>query len=224
MRFFIGANMSIYGQLQQYASHGWIELFELDLTKFGDIVYRFHDGLSPLGQAIVWQGLEYTPYPVKAEGFALDGLNPVRPRITFSNLGGAITLVLAKLKGIEGARLTRKRTKIIYLDAVNFENGNLTADPNAHLPDDIFYISQKTSEDHLTVSFELLPATDLEGVKLPRRQIVAQYCTHKYKGQFCGYTGDKATCAKTLADCKAHFGEHSELPFGGFPSAAYMRI
>ncbi|MDY0509531.1 phage minor tail protein L, partial [Pasteurella multocida] len=62
--------MSIYGQLQQYAAHGWIELFELDLTKFGDIVYRFHDGQSPLGQAIVWQGQEYTPYPVKVDGFA----------------------------------------------------------------------------------------------------------------------------------------------------------
>lgn len=194
--------MSIYGQLQQYASHGWIELFELDLTKFGDIVYRFHDGLSPLGQAIVWQGLEYTPYPVKAEGFAVDGLNPVRPRITFSNLGGAITLVLAKLKGIEGARLTRKRTKIIYLDAVNFENGNLTADPNAHLPDDIFYISQKTSEDHLTVSFELLPATDLEGLNYPVGRLWLNIALINIRGSFADIQAIKQLALKRLLTVK----------------------
>lgn len=216
--------MSIYGTLQQYAAQGWIELFELDLTKFGDIVYRFHDGLGPLGKAVIWQGQEYMPYPVKAQGFALDGSNPVRPSISFSNLGGAITLVLAKLKGIEGAKLTRKRTKIIYLDAINFENGNLTADPHAHLPDDVFYISQKTAENHLSVSFELLPATDLEGVKLPRRQIVANYCQFEFKGEMCGYTGARTHCNKTLSDCKACFGERGELPFGGFPTAAYIRI
>lgn len=156
--------MSIYGTLQQYATHGWIELFELDLTRFGDVVYYFHDGLGPLGKTIIWQQQEYTPYPIKVKGFAIDGTKPVRPTISFSNLGGAITLLLAKLKGIEGAKLVRKRTKIIYLDSVNFKNGNLTADPHAHLPDDVFYISQKTTENHLSVTFELLPATDLEGV------------------------------------------------------------
>lgn len=216
--------MSIYGTLQAFDASAWVELYELDLTKFGDVVYRFHNGMSELKQAIIWQGNEYAPYPVQVEGFAVDGLNPVRPTVTFSNLGGAITLVLAKLKGIEGAKFIRKRTKVIYLDAVNFENGNLTADPYAHLPDDVFYISQKKEENHLQVSFELLPATDLEGVKLPRRQIIADYCQFRYRGEQCGYTGGLPTCGKTLDDCKAHFGANSELPFGGFPAVAYLRI
>ncbi|MDY0650329.1 phage minor tail protein L, partial [Pasteurella multocida] len=71
-----------------------IDLFELDLRGLKDKdgmngeLYRFYAGTNEMLNPIVWQGQEYTPYPVKVDGFAVDGLNPVRPSITFSNLGG----------------------------------------------------------------------------------------------------------------------------------------
>ena len=47
--------MSIYGQLAIILLMVWIELFELDLARIWRYCFIvFHDGLSPLGQAIVW--------------------------------------------------------------------------------------------------------------------------------------------------------------------------
>ena len=117
-------------------------------------------------------------------------------------------------------------------------NGNPTADPQACLPDDVFYVSQKVNENPNIVEFELAPATDLQGVMLPARQIIANYCTHIYRGEECGYAGgacakadDTPTtdlaldrCGKKLSSCKKRFGENGDLPFGGFIGAGLVRF
>ena len=87
------------------------------------------------------------------------------------------------------------------------------------------------------VEFELAASFDLEGVTLPRRQIVQNVCPWRYRGSECGYTGtayldanDQAVasssldvCGKRLSSCKARFGQNAELPFGGFPAAGLIR-
>jgi len=120
-----------------------------------------------------------------------------------------------------------------FLDAVNFASGNASADPNAHYPDEVYYIDRKASETPEVVEFELTAGTDVAGVMLPRRQIIQNLCQWRYRGTECGYTGtnyfqqdDTQTpnpnddkCGKRVSSCKARFGETSELPFGGFPAA-----
>lgn len=83
-----------------------------------------------------------------------------------------------------------------FLDAANFKDGNPTADPNQHFPDEMWFVEQKTLETHEVVEFELSSVFDLMGVQLPYRQIIKNTCPWKYRGPECGYTGpyfDKTT-------------------------------
>lgn len=116
-------------------------------------------------------------------------------------------------------------------------NGNPTADPAAEFPDDVFFIDRKATETRDVVEFELAAAFDVAGVQLPRRQIIQNVCTWRYRGTECGYTGTNYfdandqpvgsvgldVCAKRLGSCKARFGANSPLPFGSFPAAGLTR-
>lgn len=114
---------------------------------------------------------------------------------------------------------------------------NPAADPTAEFPVDIFYIDRKASETREVVEFELASSFDVAGVQLPRRQIVQNVCTWRYRGAECGYTGtnyfdanDAAVgtlaldvCGKRLSSCKVRFGANDPLPFGSFPAAGLTR-
>ena len=125
-----------------------------------------------------------------------------------------------------------------HMDAVNFPGGlNPTADPTAEFADDIYYIDRKSRETRDVIEFELAASFDLEGVNLPRRQIVQNVCPWRYRSSECGYTGtsyfdanDRSVvsstqdiCGKRLSSCQARFGQNAELPFGGFPAAGLFR-
>ena len=114
---------------------------------------------------------------------------------------------------------------------------NPTADPNSHLNDEEWYISQKTTENAQVVEFELASPIDLEGVMIPGRPIQANLCWWRYRGEGCGYAGgpvadanDNPTtilandrCSHRPSGCKLRWGSNAELPFGGFPGAGLVR-
>ena len=60
-----------------------------------------------------------------------------------------------------------------FLDAVNFP-GNTnplgTPDPTAEYKEQIFKIDRKATENRMVVEFELSAATDMAGVRGPKRQ------------------------------------------------------
>jgi lambda family phage minor tail protein L len=107
----------------------------------------------------------------------------------------------------------------------------------AEFADDIYYVDRKSRETRDVVEFELAASFDLEGVTLPRRQIVQNVCPWRYRGSECGYTGSnyfnandqsvvssiQDICGKRLASCQVRFGQNAELPFGGFPAAGLIR-
>lgn len=213
-------------ELQKIAPSSIIELFELEinLNQHGvNDTFRFHAGTSmdSNGQ-VFWAGNEYERFPIEADGFEYTGNGQLpRPKIRVSNILGTITALLLSLpSGLEGAKLTRIRTLARYLDAVNFPGGVNpygTPDPAAEFPREIYYVDRKTVETRDVVEFELAAAFDLAGVRAPKRQCIANICQWIYKSTECGYVGALPTCAKTLDDCKAHFGSTAELPFGSFP-------
>lgn len=222
-------------EINSLAPSAVIELFEIDSTDLGGDVIRFHAGTNGLKQNIFWQGNEFIRYPIVATGFDLtgQGQNP-RPNLKVSNYMGTVTALLLAYSDLIGAKLTRKRTLKKYLDAVNFSGGvNPTADPDAHFPDDVFFIDRKALENEQVVEFELASAMDLQGVRLPRRQIIQNLCPWRYRSGECGYTGDdyfdkddqpvgtlgEDVCGKRVSSCKKRFGETGELPFGGYPGA-----
>ena len=63
--------------------------------------------------------------------------------------------------------------------------GNPTADPNAKFPDDVYVIDRMSEEVPGQITYELAPAWDVEGVQLPRRQVVANICPWIYKQDPC---------------------------------------
>lgn len=171
-----------------------IELFELDATGILDSagnpgsVYYFHSGKNELNMDISWQGNVYSAFPVEASGFELttSGQLP-KPNIKVANVDGAIAALNRGYGDLVEAKVSRKRTLIKYLDAINFAAGNPLADPNQFFPDDVYYVNRKVSENRIFVEYELASVIDVAGVKLPRRQIVQNVCPWIYRGSECGY-------------------------------------
>lgn len=231
--------MTIQSDVQKLDPGALVELFVLDATALGGDVTRFHSGLNELQSSVVWDGDTYTPFPIEASGFELSGRGTLpRPKIRVANVTGLISALCQELDDLVGATLTRKRTLVKYLDAVNFTGGvNPTADPTQAFPDEVWTVNRKAEETSAYIDFDLAAAFDVAGVKLPRRQVIANVCPWQYRGAECGYAGgavadinDEATatladdrCGKRLASCKLRFGEYAELPFGGFPGAGLVR-
>lgn len=230
---------TITSEIQKLAPSAVIELFVLDATNIGGEVFRFHAGTNALRGKVVWQGNEYLPFPIQVTGFEYNGTGQLpRPKVVVANLTGVITTLLLELDDLLGAKFIRKRTLAKYLDAVNFNGGvNPSADATAEFAEDVYYVDRKASENRDLVEFELAASFDLQGIRLPRRQIIQNICPWRYRGSECGYTGSayfdandnrvgtlaQDVCGKRLASCKARFGEYAELPFGGFPAAGLIR-
>ncbi len=226
-------------EIQKLNPSAIVELFEVDTTSLGGAIYYFHAGTNKLRSNIVWAGQEYSRFPIEAEGFAFTVNSQIpRPLLRVSSLYGYLTGIIIDNNDMIGAKITRKRTLVKFLDAINFVGGvNPTADPLAEFEPDIYYIDRKSNENRDVIEFELVASIDLEGVQIPGRQIIQNICPWKYRSAECSYTAanyfDKNdlsvstlaedTCSKKLSGCKKRFGENSPLPYGGFPSASLIK-
>jgi len=231
--------VTIAQDIRAQAAGQLVELFELDATALGGDVLRFHNGKNALVGNVVWQGNTYSAFPIEAEGFEFTSQGQLpRPRLRVANATGLLGALVRTYGDLIGSKLTRRRTMVKYLDAVNFDGGvNPSADPTASLPDDVYFIDRKSVENKVLIEFELAAAFDVAGVQLPRRYIVQNVCPWTYRSAECGYTGgavadandtptgslSKDSCGKRLTSCKLRFGQFGELPFGGFPAAGLFR-
>lgn len=231
--------MTVKQEVQKLEPDALVELFQLDGTEIGGSVLYFH--ANTVVGPIWWQGVQYDPWPLQVEGFARTSEKQPTPKLTVANLEGTISQLCLQFDDMVGAKVTRIRTFAKFLDAVNFDGVNPDADPTQQFPPEIWFIDRKSSENNEAVQFELASAFDLNGVMLPRRQIIANYCAWKsiggYRGPYCGYTGpavakadDTPTtllaeddCGGRLASCKLRDWPDDVLNFGGFPAAGLMR-
>ena len=172
-------------ELQKINPSSLIELFTvtLDSSLHGaTTVYRFHAGsnMNSSGE-LIWDGNSYQRFPVKAEGFEFTGKGQIpRPKFTVSNALGTITALMALVNqttsgnDLTGAKFTRIRTLARYIDAANFTGGTNpfgTPDTSSKLPDEIYFIDRKLSENRDFVEFEFVSELDLLNLRLPRRQV-----------------------------------------------------
>lgn len=231
--------MTINADLQKLEPGAKLEFYDFDMTSFGGEILYFH-GMND--GPITWDGQEYTPWPIHAQGFARTGSQPPRPTLGVGNTNGSITALCIAYDDLLGAVLTRRTTLLQYLDAVNFDGGNPTADPTQEFPPEIWYVDRKASENYKEVIFELASAMDFQNVQLPRRQILANHCWWKgcggYRGEYCGYSGGPVAtvndvptadplldmCSGSVAGCKLRYGEFGKLPYGSFPAAGLIRL
>jgi len=232
--------MTIQSDIQKLDPGAIVTLFELDATALAAAtIYYFHAGVNELKQSVVWNGDTYTPFPIEADGFEKAGTGTsTRPTLRIANVTSLIGALVRDSNDLVGAKITRRRTFVRYLDAVNFTGGtNPTADPNIALPDEIYYIARKSSENKVYIEFELESALDMEGVMVPRGQVVQNICQWVYRSTECSYAGgavanalDIATtvlaedvCGKRISSCKLRFGASAEIPLGAFPGAGTYR-
>ena len=191
-------------ELQKINPSSIIELFEMELntTMHGvSSTYRWHNGVNANNNAnLIFNSNSYERMPIEADGFGYNGKQLPRPTLRISNILGTFTTILLTLpQGLEGAKVTRIRTLLRYIDDANFDGGDIllednssfllqeddsyvdqeegtnpsgTVDPTAKFPDEIFFIDRKSSENREMVEFELAASFDLHGVRIPKRQVL----------------------------------------------------
>jgi lambda family phage minor tail protein L len=227
---------------QQPDADSLVALYTLDATEQVGEVFRFVEGTDEQRQPISFQGYEYQPFPIEAEGFAWSGRGtPPRPKLRISNIGGIVGSLLGPGGDLIGAELTRLRTFRQFLD------GQPGADPNAHFEPDIWRVERKTRQDPVMVEWELASVLEQEGQRIPGRQMLRGICTHTYRRwngvafdytrATCPYTGagyfteagvpttsaSKDRCGKRLGDCRLRFGVGAVLPTRAFPGIGTAR-
>ena len=165
-----------------------------------DGILRFHNNIKIFNSYVVWQGNTYYPAPIQAEGFESTsrGVLP-RPTLSIASQSETGSDQLALLKheirkigDIINAKVTRRRTFAKYLDTINFPRNTTLPDgyepdPFAELPKDIYFIERKTTENKNVLTYELSSILDLEGIKIPKRVVVADKCVWQYRGIGCWY-------------------------------------
>ena len=178
-----------------FAPAALLEFFLLDGRSVGlSTIYYFHSATNNNYKAIVFNGISYTPFPVKVEGyeFRSDGSLP-RPKVTLSNMNGFVSNILLGSVNLIGAQFIRRRVYARYIDAVNFPNNQNpygTPDPTAAYPDEIFFVNRKVTENSQVVQFELATSLDLEQAQLPNRQVLSQICPFRFRDpDSCSYAG-----------------------------------
>lgn len=171
-----------------------MSLFVLDGTNIGmEAPFEFLDGTSTSYTPVIFGGVSYIPFPIQAKGFAADGTGKIpRPTLVASNINGFVSNLLLQNQNLIGARVIRRRVWARFLDNINWPNGNPygTPDPTAAYPDETWYVNRKITENQQTVEWELGSLFEVDGVKLPRRQVNANICGFKYRDpNTCGYSG-----------------------------------
>ena len=177
------SSAAIVSDLQSINPSAIIELFTLTTTAAlhgSATTHRFHNGTSLKDNGeIVWAGDTYQRFPIQAEGFAYQRGQLPRPTLTVSNALGTITAILLNVNetttgnDLTGATFTRIRTQARFIDAVNFPsnvNPYGTPDPTAEYAREVFLIDRKSAENREVVVFELATASDMAGVRAPKRQ------------------------------------------------------
>ena len=197
-----GNNLVQDVQNQAIAS-GFIEVFEIELpdSNIGghgiDRLY-FHNGATGT-QNISWyspinldnwgsttrtdySAATYTAFPVEAEGFETRGTGTLpRPLVRFANVNQYWNAFLSDYDDLVGAKVIRRKTLEKYLATSGKTVANDPNCPPVEFNRDLYYIERKTKETPQLVEFELASAFDVQGVKLPRRTIIAARCPWKYK-------------------------------------------
>tara|TARA_B100000427_G_scaffold148144_2_gene123169 strand:- start:5662 stop:7155 length:1494 start_codon:yes stop_codon:yes gene_type:complete len=144
---------------------------------------------------IVFDTNTYYAIPMELSTFSVstEGVQN-RPKLTIGNVesilrssslfqnandGGNDGLSDFKLDDLIGKRLTQRQTLEKYL---TMDPTTVSTKSVIELPKRIHIIDRVENKNAETVTFELANPFDLEGIKLPRRQVIGKYCPWAYQG------------------------------------------
>ena len=228
-----------------------ITLIEVDGSKFGAQVYRFHGeniaftpeeilaatqpGGSLKPKTIMFQGNEYGARPFGISGINFNGNGKAgKVQLTLSNIDSQVSALIRSYNGMMQARVTIWITQKDLLD----ENGNVASGDFRKL---VYFIESPNFVDNSIARFELTSPYDMDGIMIPAR-ITQSVCYWAQRGWYrsgrgCGYNGNRYfdkdnnqvsdpsqdVCAGTATACKLRFGDDQELDFGGCAVASLDR-
>lgn len=209
-------------ELAKLEQDALLELWDIDLTRLTSvrgtqgIMYRLHNGVNEKGESVVWKGQTYQPYPIKGSGFENSAKGTSnRPTLAISNLFGLVTGLVNDFEDCLGAVVCRRQVYAYNLDPINFPNNS---NPKHNIHNEIvkyYVIEQVESLGVDVVRFKLAIPTELDGLLLPARTMMANTCQFIYRSPECGYTGrpvadekdqpttdpKKDKCSKCLTGC-----------------------
>lgn len=218
-----------------------ITLFQFDLTMF-DLGYLYLAPGTAGAVAVSFGGQTYAPHPIQSDGYELTSVGTLpRPRLVVANLDNSFTALVDANDDLQGGIVTRLRTYGRYLD------DGAEPDGEKYLPPDIYQLSQKTRHNESVIEWTLSALMDQEGVDLPGRLIVRDWCEHTYRrwtgsgfdytNVTCPYAGtdyfdedgntttapfDK--CSRRIGTgCQKRFGVTGVLPTRAFPGVARIQ-
>jgi lambda family phage minor tail protein L len=228
--FQLELNTAQHGADETYYFHAGVGFSIQSFTLTEDNYYLLLEDESNMAMEnnyfsdIVWDGQSYLRFPIEVDGFEWNGTGQLpRPTLRVSNIFGTITgLILSLPRGLEGAKVTRIRTLLRYLDDINFPGGTspYTPDPTAEFPQEIYYVDRKAKETRDLIELELAAVFDLVNVRAPKRQC-SNFCPWEYRGAECNYTGTaffnendevvptlaEDKCGKRISSCTLRFGQ-----------------
>lgn len=165
---------------KQVPNSALVILYEIELSPSSSVY--FHSGEN-LGSTVTFKAdgtndQNYIAIPVHAEGFESGGQN-ARPTIVFANIESVFSgAVGSNYDALLGAKVTRRTT----LEKYTKLPGGYTANNPPEFPKDVYFIDRIASKTKTAIQFELAISYDLEGIKIPARQIVAGGCPWIYQG------------------------------------------
>lgn len=173
-----------YPEFQKLEVDAIVELFTLDVTNLGGTTYYFHNYQVAGDGKIIFDSIEYLSLPIKITGIEVTGTGTKpHPKLVVSNVMALLSTLVSTHDDLIGAKVTRTRTLKKFLD------GEPAADPAAIFPLEIFFVEQRESETPAELVFALVDPTELAGVKLPRRIMLAGPCMSLFRSDECGWVG-----------------------------------
>jgi len=191
-------------QLQEI-DEGYVELFDFTLPS-GTIVHLFkglEDGTSSVYFPPKGGGtpIEYIAMPLELTGIEVTSSGAsTRPTLSMANIPSLTRTLADNETTLEDIRQDEVEallsgegiyTNEDFLGTVVEYRSTLTnhlkqdGDPTSlpvEFPSHRFVLDRVSSENNILVQFELATVFDLEGVKLPYRQINGRYCPWEYQG------------------------------------------
>jgi len=200
------SDVIMFEELLKSSPFAIIELFELHLDQEihgSETIFRFYNGVVVQTQTgeIIYNGNTYLAIPVEAEGFEYTAGQTgfPRPTLRVGNLFSVVSALMLNVNettfgnDLTGAKVVRIRTLSRFLDGVNFDNDtNPYGTPSGEqMPQEVYFVNRKIVENRDVVEFELAAKLDLENIKAPKRQCLANVCQWEYKG---GTDGTRDGC------------------------------
>ena len=224
-------------------------LIEVDGSKFGAGVYRFHNenvqytpeeimmavesGTPP--KEIIFQGEVYgaRPFGITGISFTSDG-KAGKPELTLSNIDSQVSALIRSFNGMMQAKVT------IWITSKEMTQSDGSVKDGAYRKL-VYYVERPSYCNKSIARFELTSPYDMDGIMIPPR-ITQSVCYWAQRGWYrsgkgCSYNGSRMfdkdnnpvtdpsldQCAGTCTACKLRFGEDQELDFGGCAVASLLR-